>query len=651
MPFSYQSSSVRPSDGGDLITQLSKEQVGAANYVQKLDWRREYDREVRREGHRFFKPNIDLALGEQPYPDGISGDEITLIQTARRPNGVTRTFAATVEKIFIYDSDDSDTVYEQTGSDAPVYEISGTDAPVYMTVTPGTWTTVGSGFSTNGHRWEMVNPAGEVIFNNGYDLPVMYDWDARVVHPMYELREQGVALAGTIAEFNGMLVLADIAEIRDTSFVAWMNGSDPYGPYIDSSTYNRIRYRIIWSSIGEPWRFGASVPVTASSGSAVLTLAYPISSLSVGDSVTVIGAGASGAELVADVIAISGTSVTVSIAAGTSVSSDLFQTIVSALTTGGADLQDDSTGILRMIELKSRLVVFKESGVFSGRFTAIADQMIEFSRTYIGPRSLFWRWTLTKVNGETLMFAGRSKFYEYDDVSQSPRESPKLSLCDNLFFFGADASEMDERFAAENQITHEVWFFWPLPAGQDEEDYPVKALAYDYLFNTCSEIGYRYSAAGTIQKPKLQVEGEINFNWFVMSEGPTLWQYYKETPGDAGWTRDGNAYDSILKSGLASAGDDFNEKDLRSYVVCLSEPVAGDLEITLLSSRNPSEAPASLFVQTITNPGTQNLIPTWFRQNYFQDQVRVTGQTTNYSLTRRVFEYSSVKSKSVIRNP
>lgn len=652
MPQQYQSSSIRPTDGGDLITQLSPEDVGAANYVEKLDWRREYDREVRREGHLFFKPNEALPLGDQPYPEGSAGgDPITLIGTARRPNGFTRTFAATKTKIFIFNSDSSETVYASTGSNAPVYAETGSDTPVYTTVVSGTWTEVGSGFSTLGHRWEMVNVAGEVVFNNGYDLPQMYDWENRVVLPIYELREQGIATAGTIAEFNGLLMLGDITEISEASLVTWMNGPNPYGPYSGVDLFNRISYRVIWSSIGEPGRFGAAIPVTVTAASSTITLGYPAESLKVGDSITIIGAGTSGAELIVNIVTIAGTTVTIDSPVITSASTTLFKTSVSALTAGGADLQDDSSAILRMIELKSRLVVFKENGNFSGRFTGDPAGLIEFSRTYTGPRNLFWRWTLTKVNGETLIFAGRNKFYEYSDVTQAPREHPKLSLCDNLFFGGSDADEMNERFAAENQMTAEVWFFWPLPAGGIEADYPHKALAYDYLYDTCSTVGYRYTAAATIQKPRVDGDPDALFNWFVMGqENGTLWQYYKVDPGAAGWTRNELAYDSILLSGYASAGDDFNEKDLRSYVVCLSTAVNGDLEVQLRASRNPSETATTLFTQVLANPSTTNLIPVWYRHNYFQDRLRVTGETINYSLARRVFEFSGVRSKSVIRD-
>lgn len=341
MPIPYQSKSVRPGDGGDLITQFSAEGVNINNYMEKLDWRREYDREVRREGHLYFKPNTSLPLGEQPYPAGAPGNPITLIGTARRPDGTTRTFAATQEEIFIYNSDDSETVYAASGPNTPVYELTGSNTPVYINTVPGTWDTVGTGYSTSGHRWEMVNVAGEVVFNNGYDLPQIYDWDNRRMRPIYELREQGIAFVGTIAEFNGMLVLGDIAEIYDDRFSAWMNGLTPYGPYTDSSTYNRISYRAIWSSIGEPTRYGATVKVTTTNGSSTIVLDYPVSSWSVGDSVTVIAAGTAGAELVANITAISGTSVTLDTAASVSTYTDATLTYTSALTAGGADLQDD----------------------------------------------------------------------------------------------------------------------------------------------------------------------------------------------------------------------------------------------------------------------------------------------------------------------
>ena len=53
----YKHITAKPTDGGQLFTALSHEFAGPANYVQKLDWRRDLDQEVRREGYDYFSPS------------------------------------------------------------------------------------------------------------------------------------------------------------------------------------------------------------------------------------------------------------------------------------------------------------------------------------------------------------------------------------------------------------------------------------------------------------------------------------------------------------------------------------------------------------------------------------------------------------------
>src|ERR1051325_3507197 len=51
MPLRYEPIEIRPKDGGALLSNLSADNIGIANYQDKLNFRRYIDRELRREGH------------------------------------------------------------------------------------------------------------------------------------------------------------------------------------------------------------------------------------------------------------------------------------------------------------------------------------------------------------------------------------------------------------------------------------------------------------------------------------------------------------------------------------------------------------------------------------------------------------------------
>src|ERR1051325_613896 len=74
MPSAYQALEIRPKDGGALLSNLSDDTAAFANYAIKLNFRRYIDRELRREGHDYFKGNTEIELGKQPFPYGPPTD-------------------------------------------------------------------------------------------------------------------------------------------------------------------------------------------------------------------------------------------------------------------------------------------------------------------------------------------------------------------------------------------------------------------------------------------------------------------------------------------------------------------------------------------------------------------------------------------------
>lgn len=201
----YRPVHVTPSLGGQLITKASQSEVGVANYVTKRDWRRLLDREIRREGYDYFWGNQAKVLGNQPFPNGVTAADITLVHLARRPNGKTAIIVGTKEKLWrFYANDDGQYIEDQDDYVATGYVLDLT----------GDWLLIGSGFSTSGHRWEASNLNGFTKFNNGVDLPVVYRLEWSEVRPDYELREAGIASVGTISEHSGIGVIGDVREMQ-----------------------------------------------------------------------------------------------------------------------------------------------------------------------------------------------------------------------------------------------------------------------------------------------------------------------------------------------------------------------------------------------------------------------------------------------------
>ena len=77
------------------------------------------------------------------------------------------------------------------------------------------------------------------------------------------------------------------------------------------------------------------------------------------------------------------------------------------------------------------------------------------------------------------------------------------------------------------------------------------------------------------------------------------------------------------------------------------------LNIKVYGYENPYDDATALTGSSayqITNPKGQNLIPVFFRQHLYQDEIMVNG-TTNVRLAGRIFDVSKVKSSSKVRTP
>lgn len=208
---------VRPTNGGRLMTAVSKDSVGLNNYTIKRDFRRDLDREIRAEGYDKFHPNtVPSALATQHWPAGTAGDgsdPILLITECRRSNGQTAMVVGT-----------KSTLWRFSGSDNGLYvDATYVDSTYFETTNIGAWVKIGDGFSYRGGRWEAEQCGDYLVLNNGVDLPVTYRLQDSSVVPIYELREQGVVSVGTIAVHDGVLVCGDISLVDDATLISIMS--------------------------------------------------------------------------------------------------------------------------------------------------------------------------------------------------------------------------------------------------------------------------------------------------------------------------------------------------------------------------------------------------------------------------------------------
>lgn len=640
MPARYNFTTLKPKDGGQLSTRPSYDTSSFNNYTIKENWRRDLDVEVRREGWLYFQPKSG-DIGTQHLN---VGQPVTMLHMFRRPNGKTAIIAAAGDKL-----------YRFFALEDPLYFVDEymEDDCMYIDCEQADWIEIGSGFNTTtAHRWEVVELNGYAILNNGVDLPVTYRVQDYTVKPLYQLREQGVVSVGTIAEYNGMLVCADITEIREDAYDTVLGGLDPYGP-VDSDYTIRVQYRILTSNLGDPTSWGSTGHGSITAGYKTLTFDTfkPVWAVA-GTEITIAGAGADGGNLNATILSSTGLTAQLDIAAEETVSSAL---VVKTEELGGTasryDLQDDGSQILRIAPLEKRLVVYRNRSIFLGSYTGTATDPLTFERVYQGEKTLYYRYTLATVDGSFHLYAGANSFLRFDLTNQYPIELEPLELCKDLFYSKASLTFGDYIFAANNPITKEVWFCYPNNADfltGDATDLSV--LAYDYQYGTASTIDVGFTAASYVEKPLSYIADRATENWFIMGtlDGYVL-QNGKTNEGFSYYSRLGQAYTSTLMSGLVSVGQDFNESDLRTYVLKYSSHSSNDpVVVSLFKTNSPRKAVTQIGARTFTDPEDDNMFPCWARAIYFQDKIQVSGIDNPVSIISRVYEHSLVGSRSTV---
>ena len=293
----YKHVTIHPSQGGALIGSTSDDipltdernyLSSSANYTEKLNFRREVDGELRREGWDLFNPsgNDDAINSEEPIrglhqftgTDGtpvliaVAGNKVLKLQSGDQrfaidyqvdfdnPNPITE--YATIDGLDAPENISYDPEYFTNNAEDFTWETIYT-FPNYMDAkeADGTYK---DPFEGGAYRWEFAEIRNHLVINNGVDLPVVYKGEYTQAYPLYGLRENGVMSVGTISNFQDRLFCGDLTMIS-TGFETWFEeASDPYGnlqgdPLFGTVQTQRHQYRIVYSAEGDPKLFNAGI--------------------------------------------------------------------------------------------------------------------------------------------------------------------------------------------------------------------------------------------------------------------------------------------------------------------------------------------------------------------------------------------------------
>ncbi len=326
----------------------------------------------------------------------------------------------------------------------------------------------------------------------------------------------------------------------DTPILAALFGvtsDDAYGVWTGEGV--RVPYRDLWSMNDAPTRFNAAVPGQIVSGARELLLDYPSDSFPIGSEIIVLGAGPLGGNLITTVLAVNGRILLLEEAASTSIeNTPVAQSDTIGSASGYEDIQDDGSAILRMLELRGVLIVYKATSIFIGQYTGNRLAPWTFVKAYgdtegatseTQQKALFYRNTLISANGLFHFYVGRSSFYRFELTTRVPQEIPQYESCKNLFFDIAAIADTDYIFSADNALTKEIWLCMPpilggleeatsyVPEGIGSTSPSDKVIRFDYQYGTVSTSPERISAGATVLTPgddseRLFLMGLVNGN-------------------------------------------------------------------------------------------------------------------------------------------
>lgn len=255
------------------------------------------------------------------------------------------------------------------------------------------------------------------------------------------------------------------------------------------------------------------------------------------------------------------------------------------------DLTGDGTALIALEKLKNRMVVFRESGYgilspFSPEDPTL-DAPFSFEHRYNGSRVPVDRFTLAAVNDRHLLYAGKEDLYSITVSFAEPDVPAQLDVAKE-FGYG------DTFYLTDNVLTSEIFI-----CGSH------KTLAFDYKFNTVSEIDEVFTCAHSIKDPVTGLNAflmgirtpielvQLRNSAYQDNKSCALFKYSYDEPSDLelsdylnhevpydpsgrrkyvrqaveNSTVVDKTYDSVIESGWIDFGDRMNEKDYRMYLM------------------------------------------------------------------------------------
>lgn len=578
---------LKPMMGGALLENLSGESASGEHYTKKLNFRRHQEGEARREGWDVFKPSGKiLEAFPQLFTNLPTIHPIRLICQFRSGDNISCLVVIAGDTIYRYKYDQGT---EYINKNAPEGWVPGPYFEEgYIAEPPADfrWQVIGTGFhhvdepveteyfANEAINWESAIVNSTLYLNNGKDLPVIYREEWEEVIPLLELRENPayrVAAVGTIAEFNGFLMLADIQQIRADDWVDWMKGDDPYGAVLDSEPYNigetkvsRSAYSIIWSYAGDGMRFGTALYGTMQKDTNQFISKYPLRTeldggydiqnkhpyitFPVGEEVVIVGAGETITEIdgedIGNVLGYSSSDLTysrISIgsvtdngddtqtysivdkdgnpvnAASSITDNELANPVVNSVT--GYMIRLDSIGrktsVVDLVDDGSRILKMKN----------LVDRLMIYRDTgymtaiRVNTEEVFQferRYTGSRVidlRNTLIDVAGRFHvFMGFNGIYQVDRAASQPKLLQPMekgtrFWENLSGETAESVFTVDNSETREIFFCTP-----------NETFAFDYENNTVSEIDQVFTAGCQIIRPWTSKKVEHRWVVFALSD-------------------------------------------------------------------------------------------------------------------------------------
>jgi hypothetical protein len=422
-----------------------------------------------------------------------------------------------------------------------------------------------------------------------------------------------------------------------------------------SLQFDRRQFRVLWGEEAAPERYGILINSKFSGGSKVILVDRMNQSIEQGETVGVTGAGVEQGVLFSQLTSVGPGIMVMADPALNTGSGGVYRKSSTGSIAGYDDLQGDGAGLLKMLMLQSRIVIYSDSHIFLGRFTGNVDRPFEFEIIKVEHgRALHYRNTLVSLQNTAHIFAGRTQFYSFDLTTRQPTPIEAFDLLSNLFYDYAAISDTESIYAADNELTQELWFVCPANAAN-----PV--LAYDYVYKTFSTIDFPFTCAATVKDAVNPLVAETSDCFLMGTAAGTLLVYGLTGKSNPAWSaksywyrRDVRPYSATpqsywtkIASGMSHFGDAFNEKHFSNYVLQFSslQGLSPTVSVNFYTALNES-GPETLFgTVTIADADAHGLIPLHSVSHMMKDEV-YTNVAYPVRFHSRTWEYYAVKSKS-----